>query len=277
MTAPAQWHSRWVKLGAIRTHYVEAGDGPPVLLIHGGGPGSSGEYGWGPVIPALARRFRVLAIDQLGFGETDKPTGIDYGEQDRVGLVAAFVDTLCLAPVRLVGNSMGAYVAVRHALDHPDEVQRIFMLGSGTLAQAMGLEFKPPRWEYLGTKESLREGLQSTLLHPVSDELVEGRLRLARLPGSAEAHQAQMAYNRRLRQEPNLRQRFMVADRLPQLTIPMRMLWGAQDRFAPVELAHQLEKLLPNVDFEILEGAGHQCQHDAPDEVARRIAEFFEP
>ncbi|MBV9119293.1 MAG: alpha/beta fold hydrolase, partial [Chloroflexi bacterium] len=106
------WASRWVKVNGIRTHYLEAGDGPPVVLVHGGGPGSSGQWGWFHTIPDLSKHFRVLAIDQLGFGETEKPAHLSYSHQDRVDHLAAFVDVLCLAPVNLVGNSMGAYTIV---------------------------------------------------------------------------------------------------------------------------------------------------------------------
>src|SRR4051794_22176204 len=111
------WVERWVKVGAIRTRYVEAGDGEPVVLVHGGGPGAAGEFGWPNTIPALAERFRVIALDVLGFGLTDKPADLAYSHQDQVDHLAGFIDTLCLAPVKLVGNSMGAYNAVKCTLD----------------------------------------------------------------------------------------------------------------------------------------------------------------
>lgn len=275
------WHRRWVRVGAIRTHYVEAGDGEPVVLVHGAGPGASGAHGWPEMIPALAEHFRVLAIDMLGFGYTDKPAGLMYSHQDQVDHLAGFIDTLCLGRVKLVGNSWGAYVAIKYALDHPENVQKVFTIGSGTVGQAMGLEQPdglPARRalrEYDGTEEKLRAFLEGILLHPPSDELVRSRNALANLPGAAEARRAMAAYSRRLRDDPNLRQRFMIRDRLPKVTIPMRMVWGKEDRFAPVAMAYELQQLLPNIPIEILENAGHQCQNDAPEEVNRRVLDFF--
>src|ERR671933_1628607 len=96
----------------IKTHYVHAGEGEPVVLVHGGGPGAGGASGWGNTIPALAKQFHVSAIDLIGAGHTDKPL-IEYSFQTLVEHVAGFVDALNLDRVRVVGNSQGAYVGIK--------------------------------------------------------------------------------------------------------------------------------------------------------------------
>src|SRR5690348_6560556 len=110
--------SRYVMAGHIKTHYVEAGaNGPVVVLIHGGGPGSSGEAGFGRVIPLLAERFRVYAPDGVGgFGETDPYWPASEGTQSRVDQLEAFMDTLCLHDACVAGNSQGAWVAAKYTL-----------------------------------------------------------------------------------------------------------------------------------------------------------------
>ena len=75
--------------------------------------------------------------------------------------------------------------------------------------------------------------------------------------------------------QKTLKQRFQIKDRLPAMTIPMQMVWGEKDAFAPVDFAHGLMKLLPNVRIDILSNAGHQAQTDAPDEVNKLVLDFL--
>ncbi|MBV9120511.1 MAG: hypothetical protein JOZ39_07365, partial [Chloroflexi bacterium] len=127
-----------------------------------------------------------------------------------------------------------------------------------------------------GTEKSFVEGLASTLLHPPSREMIDGRLALAQLPGAAEVSAAMRNFGRRMREDPNLQQQFQIRDRLPKYTKPMKILWGKEDRFAPIkDLAYPLQEMIPQIPIEFIENAGHQCQHDAPEEVNRRIIEFL--
>src|SRR5437773_12205153 len=105
------WSDGWVVVDHVRglretvygvkTHYVHAGEGEPVILIHGGGPGASGASGWANTIPALAEHFHVYAVDLIGNGETDKPL-IEYSFQTLVNHVAGFVGALKFDQVRVV-------------------------------------------------------------------------------------------------------------------------------------------------------------------------------
>lgn len=280
--AGTSWVSRQVRLGnGLRTHYLDAGDGPVLVLVHGGGPGAAAEYSWPATIPALAHHFRVVALDLYGYGFSDKPTDAVYSHEFHVRQLAEFVDTLCLAPLGLVGNSAGAYVATKFALDNPESVTGLFTLSSGTVAYAMGLpnpDHLPPRQalkKFDGSEASLRAFLEGLLLNPPSDELVKARLAIAMRLDSMAAWRAMGTYNRNLATDANLWQRFSIRGRLENLTIPQRILWGAKDAFAPLSQGKELAAMLPNAVFEELADAGHQCQNDRPDEVNRRIRDFF--
>ena len=98
--------SRWVMAGRVRTHYSETGDnGPPLVLLHGGTPGCSGEANFAPVLPPLGQHFRVIAPDSVGgFGLTDPTVPATEGVQSRVDHLEAFVEALCLNQVNLVGT-----------------------------------------------------------------------------------------------------------------------------------------------------------------------------
>ena len=177
-------------LYGVRTHYVEAGDGDPLILVHGGGPGASGASGWGRLIPLLADSFHVLAIDLVGSGHSDKPL-VEYSFQTLVDHLTGFVDALGLPRVRLVGNSQGAYVAMKYALDHPARVQQVGTIGTATLASAVGLcddgrALPLPRFD--GSRESLVAFLQTIVNDParLTEELVEARFAVASLPGHRE-------------------------------------------------------------------------------------------
>ena len=282
VTPKGPWAAKWVMARGVKTRYIEAGSGEPVVLVHGAGPGGSGGFGFSLMIPALARHFRVIAIDMLGFGETDKPKDVMYSHQDHVNHLADFIEALQLAPVKLVGNSWGAYVVTRYALDHPTKAEKVFQIASGTIAQAMGLSHSitdlpglKAFMAYDGSQQKLKEFMESILLKKPTDEFIAARYAMAMLPGAEEAHTAMRAFMKRLPTDPNLKQRFQIKDRLPALTLPMQMVWGKRDAFAPVDFAHGLIKLLPNVRVDILENAGHQAQTDAPEEVNKLVLDFL--
>jgi pimeloyl-ACP methyl ester carboxylesterase len=276
--------SRYVMAGHVRTHYVEAGgNGPVVVLLHGGGPGSSGEAGFGRLIPLLADRFQVYAPDGVGgFGDTDPNWPAREGTQSRVDHLEAFMDALCLTDVCIAGNSQGAWVAAKYTLEHPDRVRRLFMVASLTIAGAMGLPM--PQTEglkalqgYDGSPESMRRVMQS-LTHDksaVTDELIATRNAAANRPGAAEARELANQGQRRLATDPNLKLKYDMRHTLPKLTIPAVFAWGEQDTFAPPELGRELEKLLPTIPFHFIPNAGHQAQTDQPEALAGLMIEHF--
>ena len=134
--------SRNVMAGRIRTHYTECGNnGAAVVLCHGGGPGSSGEAGFAQLMPTLATKFQVYALDSVGgFGETDPYYPASEGVQSRVDQLEAFMDTLCIEKAVVGGNSQGAWVAAKYALEHPDRVDKLVLIASNTISGAIGME-----------------------------------------------------------------------------------------------------------------------------------------
>ena len=276
--------SRYVRAGRIRTHYSEAGDnGPPVVLCHGGGAGSSGEAGFGKIMPALGTKFQVYAIDSVGgYGDTDPYFPCTEGIQNRVDQLEAFIDTLCLDHVCLAGNSQGAWVVAKYTLEHPDRVRKLFLIASATITSAMGI--KSPETEgmralraYDGSRESMRRMLEALIYDKsqITDELVELRNASANRPGAAQARKIFQEGTQRLTRDPNLWLKYEMQHTLPRLTLPAMFVWGEEDRFAPVELGRALEKLLPNIPFRYIPKAGHQVQNDQPEIVSQFMLDFF--
>ncbi len=275
--------SRFVRVGPYKTHYIEWGDGRPVILVHGGGPGAAGEFGWGNNIGALGEHGRAIAVDQIGFGLSDKPLDKEFSHVFCTEHLARFIDTLCLDEVYLAGNSMGAYVAARYALDNPGRVKKLLLVSSGTIAAGMGIEMgMTPGMKklvaYDGTKEGLLNFLSGIQHHPerIKPEKLEKRFQYAQLPGVREVQESFLNFfrNKRLN-DPQAAQWFDLRQRLPQLDIPLHFIWGRHDVFATAEMADQLQTLLPNASFEWFEDSGHVVQNDEPDHFNRVALKFF--
>jgi pimeloyl-ACP methyl ester carboxylesterase len=215
----------------------------------------------------------------LGFGETEK-AGV-RSEMDLAWHLRSFLDALELSRVTLIGNSKGAYWATRMMIDDPERVERCVIVGSNTVAQAMGL----PRIEtegtraldrYDGSREAITAFLSAILETPPSEADIDERVRLVNLPGAQEAYAALGAFGRR-RREPHLWQAYALEGRLPIVirAVPTLLLWGRKDRFAPVEQALALRELLPEAELEILEASGHQAQNDEPDRFVEVVRAFL--
>ncbi|HUB57863.1 MAG TPA: alpha/beta hydrolase, partial [Mycobacterium sp.] len=131
--------SRFVEVdvdGPLKLHYHEAGVGndQTVVLLHGGGPGAASWTNFSRNIPVLAERFHVLAVDQPGYGHSDKRA--EHGQFNHYAARAlkGVFDQLGLGRVPLVGNSLGGGTAVRFALDYPDKAGRLVLMGPGGLS-----------------------------------------------------------------------------------------------------------------------------------------------
>jgi len=234
-------------------------------------------------MPTLGTKYQVYALDSVGgFGDTDPYYPASEGVQSRVDQLEAFMDTLCIEKAAVGGNSQGAWVAAKYALDHPDRVEKLVLIASNTISGSMGMEI--PMTEgmkairaYNGTEESMRAFLQTIVWNKnlITDELVKLRNDCANRPGAEQARKVFQEGQQRLTKDPNLRLKYDMRNTLPKLTIPTICIWGENDGFAPVELGRQLEKMLPNVKFHYVAKAGHQVQNDQPQIVSKLIMDFL--
>jgi pimeloyl-ACP methyl ester carboxylesterase len=180
-----------IDIDGLSIRYMVAGEGPPLVLLHALGE-SAQDWRW--VLPGLARTHRVYAPDLPGFGESNKPVA-DYSSSFFARFVAAFLDALKVERAVVAGSSLGGLVALHLALSEPSRVE------------ALGL---------------LRVPLFFARPDRVPTEWFEDHQRLTRLPGFLEAVIAA------LRAQGNFEvQREVLLDQLPQLQMPMLVIWGA--------------------------------------------------
>jgi 2-hydroxy-6-oxonona-2,4-dienedioate hydrolase len=280
----AAFNEAEVLAGGVLTRYASAGAaGPAVLLVHGRGIGASGATEWHRLLPLLGRAgFRAYAPDHLAMGWTDlRPHAWPVnGYESLIGHMRAFLDAMQIERAFVIGNSMGAYVAARLALDEPGRVDALTMIGSNTLAAALGLIPAPapamPReedWQ----REGIRQQLLMQFAEPsaLPEAMLDQRFAAAQRPGVREATAALIGALRARASDETARADFLIGNRLPELRIPMQILWGERDRVAPVALARQIGAVLPAVPCRVIPDAGHLCHIEAADGVADSIVQFL--
>ena len=256
----------------IKTNYLEAGKGDPVVLIHGSGPGVTSYANWRLVLPALAENFRVVAPDMVGFGFSERPANIQYGVQTWADQVVGLMDTLELPTAHLVGNSFGGAIALRIATQHPDRVGKLVLMGS------MGVPFPITEglervWGYEPSFENMRKVLDVFAYSRdlVNDELAEVRYRGSIQPGFQESFAAMF---------PAPRQRWVEAmctpeddiRRLPHRTL---IVHGREDQVIPVQTSLRLMELIDNADLSVFSHCGHWSMIERTRDFNRNVSEFF--
>jgi pimeloyl-ACP methyl ester carboxylesterase len=278
--------SRYVMANGVRTHYWESGNGgPTVVALHGGGAGSSGMAGMGPLLERLGGDARVIAPDSVGgFGLTDPYAPVPYGLMSRVQHLADFMDALCLDKVSVIGNSQGAWTGAQYAILHPDRVEKMVLISSLTIANSLNIPQRPTEAlkalnDYDGTREGMRRILQALIIDPkrITDKLIDDRQAAAMRPGALDAFKAFGRGTAALRQNALFALQNDMTRSLPTMvkTIPTIIIWGDSDTFALPETGKKIGELVPEAKFHWVPGAGHQVQTDKPDEATAIIREFF--
>ena len=249
-----------IALSGVKVHYVEAGQGPVVLLLHG--LGSSLDTWWRNVEPLADAGFTVLAPDLPGHGDSEKPDALDYGPRTAVDFTGQFLSALGVERASLVGNSAGGLVAALFALENPEKTCRLALVAPGGIGRQVswvlrlmslpGLgEFLFQRWIY-----SLM-GINKRVFHEPSSIPAEVLAEMARvqfLPGSTSStlHSIRSSIN-----ILGLRRRWRVLDRLPQVSSPLMCLWGEDDIIIPVSHAGWIKEAIPQCLVRTFPQCGH--------------------
>ena len=262
--------SKDVTVLGFKLHYLEAGRGAPIVLLHGlGGDGSR----WGPNIEPLAKDFHVFALDQIGFGESDKPLA-NYHTGMLAEFLVGFLKAAGITKASLVGNSMGAGVALYTAVHYPDMVDRIVLADGGGFRAAAGAAAPAPTAEALRrrqlqnsvTRDETREFFR-ILFHDkslVTDKMVDEQLTL-RLRAAFTITKMQEAGDRGSLTEQEVR----------SVKAPTLVVWGKYDELANPAGADRLERTIPGARKAIIDNCGHMPQLERADEFNRLVSDFL--
>lgn len=263
---------RFVDAGGIRTRYLEAGEGPALILIHGGGAGADSVGNWNSVIPRLSDAWRVIAMDMVGFGETDKP-GDDfvYSQEARNTHLTAFLDALSLEKVILIGNSMGGATALGVAVAQPERVDKLVLMGSAGLvteihaglAPVMNYDFTPAGMERL-----IRA--LTTEQFEIPDGMTEYRHALSVRDETRQAYGATMSW---IKQQGGL---FYEEDFVRKVRVPTLVVNGKDDKVVPLSNAYRFLELIEPSHGAIIPHCGHWAMIEHPEYFAAVTRNFLE-
>src|SRR4051795_4100572 len=266
-----------------RRAFVRAGEGPPLLLLHG--IGNSAQT-WAGVVDRLAASHTVLAPDLLGHGSSDKPRG-DYSVAGYANGMRDLLSVLDVEQVTVVGHSLGGGVALQFAYQFPERCQRLVLVGSGGLGPELSAGLRAatlPGAELVltaltGVSGPLRAGMQ--VLEHVGQITHWKRVRDLAEAGDAllalKDVEARRAFLRTLRGVVDARGQAVTAlDRLYLANaVPMLVIWGSRDPIVPALHAETVRSLVPSARVEVFDGAGHWPHLDDPDRFCDVLLDFI--
>lgn len=252
----------------FKMHYLEAGRGAPVVLLHGLGGDRSR---WTPNIEPLARDFHVFALDQIGFGQSDKPLA-NYHTGMLAEFLVGFLKSVGIPKASLVGNSMGASVALYTAARFPDVVDRIVLAdgggyrstGAGAAAAPTPEAIRRRQLQNSVTREETREFFR-ILFHDkslVTDKMVDEQLAM-RLRSAFTITKMQEAGDRGS----------LTEQQVQSVKAPTLIVWGKYDELSNPAGADRLERAIPGSRKVIIDNCGHMPQLERADEFNRLVRE----
>lgn len=266
--------SRFVEVGGINTHYLEAGSGPPLVLLHSGEFGACSELSWENNIPALAEHFHVIAPDWLGFGQTDKLFDFVDMFQRRISHMTDFLRTIGITSASFAGNSMaGGILAYVASLDEPVwPIEKVILVSGG--GHAPDNDARKVLNSYDCTKEHMRECLKVLLYHERwwQDPYLERRWQLSLVPGSWECTAAARFKSVESKKRPSRNRNEMT--RYENIKAPTLIVAGKQDILREPGYAEELQKQIPGSELMVYDEARH-CPHMDQAEAFNRLAIDF--
>jgi 2-hydroxymuconate-semialdehyde hydrolase len=262
-----------VECGPVLTNYHDVGQGAPVLLLHGSGPGVSAWANWRLVLQGLQDRFRLLAPDLAGFGYTQAPEAMVHSRQTWLDQVVRFMDKVGIDKAHVVGNSFGGSMALALAIAHPDRVDRLALMGS------VGVPFQlTPGLDAVWGYEPSFENMQAIMRifaydqKLVGDALVQMRYEASKRSGVQEAY---------ARMFPAPRQRWVEAMAHPEeqvraLRHETLLIHGRDDQVIPLATSLTLLEWISNSQLHVYGRCGHWTQIEHAEAFQRLLANFFE-
>lgn len=261
-------------VGGLKAHYLRQGRGSPVMLIHGLGASS---WSWRRVLPVLAERHDVCAVDLPGFGRSDKPRDFDYSFQGFGRWVLELMDKLGWEKAAFAGNSMGGGTSLRVTLEQPGRVTRLALLGSPVYPGDRPPLLWPMRWPVIGRiyESLLGEWVVRPLARScfvdqsvVTEELVREYSRPLKEAGGRRA----VAQFLRHAIPPDVDD--WIA-RYPTMSVPVLAIRGSHDRVVDRASVDRFVSEWPAARALHIESCGHAPQEERPEVVGPALLEFF--
>lgn len=261
-----------VLAAGLKTNYLEAGAGEPVILIHGSGPGVTAYANWRFTIPVLAQKYRVLAPDIAGFGYTERKADQEFTLDFWVRHLTEWMDAVGVKKARFVGNSFGGGLTLAIAARHPQRVERFVMMG------AAGVEFEltpglDAVWGYEPSLENMRQIVMSFAYDTsmMTDDLIRSRYEASVRPGFQESFSRMFAAPR----QRHIKALATPEDQIRKIEQRALVVHGRDDSIVPPTNSIKLHSLLKNSDLHMFGKCGHWTQIERKDDFAKLVMDFF--
>ena len=275
---PVRYQPVGIGNDAVKLAIHESGRGKPLILLHGLGASS---YTWRKIIPELEKKYRVIAIDLKGFGQSDKPLDERYSLLDHSRLIEDFILRRKLRNVTLAGHSYGGGVALAVALNLKDSghnnISRLILIDSIAYRQPLPFFFKVLKTPVIGeigmsiVPPEFQMGRALTIAYyeddKVTDEMVNAYASALQSEGGRHA----LLYTID-RLDPAIADRF--SNRYHELTQPALVMWCDHDRIVPLPYGRRLARDLPNADFSLIADCGHIPHEEQPKAALKAIRDF---
>ncbi len=266
----------FIQVGDIRVHATQHGSGEPVVLIHGFGASA---HSWRKVIPRLAERYRVVAVDLVGFGLTDRPPGIDrYTRESQVTMIRGVLDELHIERAHMVGHSYGGGIVMAFVATHPDRVRSMVLVDSSPpdysqKRRKLFAAVKPLNWLFVrgvALRPAFVRRVMERSFHDdalVTDQLLESYRDRLRVEGAARAYRGLTAPNKNDRRAPPVR--------IEELDVPALVVWGSEDVLVAPEKGEEHARLLPQYRWATIPDAGHAPMEEEPEAFVETVMPFL--
>ena len=281
-------NGRFIDIEGKNTWYLDEGSGPTIVLLHGAALAVDAYITWFRTIEALRDRFRLVALDQVGFGRTDMPpNGVYWNRHRRVDHVLAFLDRLGVRNACLVGHSEGAYMATRLAIIAPHLASKLVIVTSGATAPYLGGD-ADDEW-----KAAASAAYNDPSRFDSEDDFVRTSARLGRAEDSR--YEAILRENYRRAVEVGQERMFRempaedsnydayvklqeehVFPHLDALSIPTLLVWAEDDATVPVARGLKLLERIPGAEFHLFRNAAHNVMHDQAEGFNRLLRSWCE-
>lgn len=259
-------------IGGIQTHFHRMGSGIPILFLHGSGPGVSAWANWRLTLPFFVENgFEVFAPDIVGFGYTERPENFEYTHKNRVKHVVDFIKHFDLWDLNIVGNSMGGALALAVALEIPERIRKLVIMGS------IGVKFPITEglltvWSYKPSLENMKKVIEVLSSNPnlVGDDLIKMRYESSIQPGFQETYE-KMFYPPYQKHVDEMD----VEDKLGDIKAPVLVIHGKLDKVIPYQVSIRIFEKLPNAELHIFGDCGHWTQIEKKDEFNELVKNFL--
>lgn len=275
----AESTSKYAQVGSHRLHYHEAGEGVPLVMLHGGGPGAGGWSNFSRNIGPFSEKYRTILLDQPGFGKSDKPEMSGALGETFARIINDFLDVLRIERAHFLGNSMGGLVSTKLALMFPERANRLVLMGPAagvSFASPMPTEGRKMMVDYYSkapSEQRLREFLNTLMYDPsvLTDAEFAARYR------ASSDDEAEQWYKAHMFSKGGgglvLEEYWRDFEKVKHKTL---LIWGRDDRVCPLDRALFMLQRMPDVRLCVFDKCGHWAQMEKADLFNRLSLDFLE-